>query len=53
VRPADARPIRPVCHQPESFDWRRRGCAQYQIKRVPDARFAQVLVILNQFVQLA
>lgn len=42
-----------LCHQPKSFDWRRRGGAAHPIKRIPDARFAEVLAVLNQIVQLA
>ena len=42
-----------LCHQPKSFDWRLRGGAPHPMKRIPDARFAEVLAILNQIVQLA
>ena len=42
-----------LCHQPKSFDWRQRGGAPHLMKRIPDERFAAVLVILNQIVQLA
>lgn len=42
-----------LCHQPKSFDWRLRGGAPHPVKRVPDVRFAEVLAILNQIVQLA
>jgi mRNA interferase MazF len=42
-----------LCHQPKSFDWRRRGGAPHPGKRIPDARFAEVLTVLNQIVQLA
>lgn len=41
-----------LCHQPKSFDWRLRGGAPHPMKKVPDARFAEVLAILNQIVQL-
>jgi len=42
-----------VCHQPRSFDWRRRGGAPHPMTRIPDARFAEVLTVRNQIVQLA
>lgn len=42
-----------LCHQPKSFDWRRRDAVPHPSKRIADARFAEVLVVLNQIVQLA
>jgi mRNA interferase MazF len=42
-----------LCHQPKSFDWRLRGGAPHPMKRLTDARFAEVLVLLNQVMQLA
>ena len=42
-----------VCHQPKSFDWRLRGGAPHPMKRIADARFAEVPALLNQIVQLA
>jgi len=42
-----------LCHQPKSFDWRQRGGAPHPMKSIPDKRFAEVLAILNQIVQLA
>jgi mRNA interferase MazF len=42
-----------LCHQPKSFDWRQRSGAPHPIKRIPDTRFAEVLAILNQIIQLA
>lgn len=42
-----------LCHQPKSFDWRLRGGAPHPMKRITDARFAEVLALLNQIVQLA
>lgn len=42
-----------LCHQPESFDWRLRGGAPHPMKRISDVRFAEVLTLLNQIVQLA
>ncbi|GAA5232753.1 hypothetical protein GCM10025795_10690 [Verticiella sediminum] len=41
-----------LCHQPKSFDWRLRSGAPHPLKRIPDARFAEVLDVLNQIVQL-
>ena len=42
-----------LCHQPKSFDWQLRGGRAHPMKRVNDARFAEVLAVLNQIVQLA
>ena len=42
-----------LCHQPKSFDWRVRGGKAHPMKRVNDAHFAEILVVLNQIVQLA
>ena len=42
-----------LCHQPKSFDWRVRAAAPHPMKRLPDARFAEVCGVLNQIVQLA
>lgn len=42
-----------LCHQPKSFDWRLRGSAPHPMKRLSDARFAEVLTIVNQIMQLA
>ena len=42
-----------LCHQPKSFDWRVRGGKPHPAKRLPDAAFAEVLLVLNQIVQLA
>jgi len=41
-----------LCHQPKSFDWRLRGGAPHPMKRINDARFTDVLTLLNQIVQL-
>ncbi|MFN2411284.1 MAG: type II toxin-antitoxin system PemK/MazF family toxin [Halomonas sp.] len=41
-----------LCHQPKSFDWRLRGGAPHPMKSVTDARFAEVLALLNQVMQL-
>jgi len=41
-----------LCHQPKSFDWRLRGGNPHPMKRISDARFAEVLALLNQIIQL-
>ncbi len=42
-----------LCHQPKSFDWRARAAAPHPLKRLDDARFAEVCGVLNQIMQLA
>jgi mRNA interferase MazF len=42
-----------LCHQPKSFDWRVRLARPHPLKRLADARFAEVCTILNQIVQIA
>lgn len=42
-----------LCHQPKSFDWRARLAKAHPMKRVDDLRFAEVVTVLNQIVQLA
>ena len=42
-----------LCHQPQSFDWRLRGGRPHPLRRLGDAPFAEVLLVLNQIVQLA
>lgn len=41
-----------LCHQPKSFDWRMRGGKPHPAKRVDDAHFGEILVVLNQIIQL-
>ena len=41
-----------LCHQPKSFDWKVRGGKPHPLRRVPDAAFAQVLLVLGQILQL-
>lgn len=41
-----------LCHQPKSFDWKVRGGKPHPLGRVPDAAFAQVLLVLGQIMQL-
>lgn len=42
-----------LCHQPKSFDWHARHAKPHPVKRVDDAHFAEILLILNQIVRLA
>ena len=42
-----------LCHQPKYFDWRLRGGAPHPLKKLTDARFADVVALLNQIVELA
>ncbi len=42
-----------LCHQPKSFDWRQCSVAPHPMQRIADARFAEVLSITNQIMQLA
>ena len=42
-----------LCHQPKSFDWHLRKARPHPMKRLDDAKFAEVLLVLNQIMQLA
>jgi len=42
-----------LCHQPKSFDWRLRDGKPHPMKKISDARFSEVLALLNQIVRLA
>ena len=42
-----------LCHQPKSFDWRKRSARAHPLKSVSNERFKQVLERLNQIIQLA
>lgn len=42
-----------LCHQPKSFDWRARDASAHPMKRLTDAKFAEVRALLNHIVQLA
>lgn len=42
-----------LCHQPKSFDWHLRKARPHPMRRLDDAPFAEVLLVLNQIVQLA
>lgn len=41
-----------LCHQPKSFDWRRRKASPHQLGRLPDDLFRMVCACLNQIIQL-
>ena len=41
-----------LADQPKSFDWRMRGGRPHPDMEVPDAAFAQVLLVVNQILQL-
>lgn len=41
-----------LCHQPKSFDWRLRDAGAHPMRRVSDAVFAEVRLVLNQILQL-
>ena len=41
-----------LCHQPKSFDWRRRYAKPHPLKIVEDTLFEQVCQQLNQIIQL-
>ena len=41
-----------LCHQPQSFDWRRRYAKPHPLKIVEDTLFEQVCKRLNQIIQL-
>ena len=42
-----------VCHQPKSFDWRKRYAKPHVLKTLDDALFKQVCERLNQIIQLS
>ena len=41
-----------LCHQPKSFDWRRRKAKAHPLGKLSDALFTQVCERLNQIVQI-
>lgn len=41
-----------LCHQPKSFDWRVRHASQHPMKRISDAKFAEIRALINQIMQL-
>ncbi|MBI5108319.1 MAG: type II toxin-antitoxin system PemK/MazF family toxin [Rhodocyclales bacterium] len=42
-----------LCHQPTSFDWRKREAAPHPMKQLADGPFAEALAVLNQIVRIA
>ena len=42
-----------LCHQPKSFDWRVHGGKPHPMRRLTDAPFHAVCVLLNQIIQIA
>ena len=42
-----------LCHQPKSFDWRLCDGRPHPMKKIADARFSEVLALLNQILRLA
>lgn len=42
-----------LCHQPKSFDWRKRTARAHPLKSVSNEQFKQVRERLNQIIQLA
>ncbi len=41
-----------LCHQPKSFDWRKRKARAHPLVALPDALFTQVCERLNQIIQV-
>jgi mRNA interferase MazF len=41
-----------LCHQPKSFDWRRRRARPHPLKRMPDKPFAESCAVLNQIIAI-
>ena len=41
-----------LCHQPKSFDWRKRKARAHPLGALSDALFVQVCERLNQIIQL-
>ena len=42
-----------LCHQPKSFDWRRRQASIHPLKRLSVGRFKEVCERLNQIIDIA
>lgn len=42
-----------LCHQPKTFDWRKRSARAHPLKSVSNEQFKQVRERLNQIIQLA
>ncbi len=41
-----------LCHQPKSFDWRKRSAKVHPLKRLTGVPFKEVCERLNQIIQL-
>jgi mRNA interferase MazF len=41
-----------LCHQPKSFDWRKRRAAPHPMKQLAEAPFAEACAVLEQIVQI-
>ncbi len=41
-----------LCHQPKSFDWRVRQATPHPLRKLDEARFAEVCAVLEQILQL-
>lgn len=42
-----------LCHQPKSFDWRKRYAKPHSLKKLDDVLFKKVCDQLNQIIQLS
>ena len=42
-----------LCHQPKSFDWRKRLARPHAMGKLPDKMFDEIRTVLNQLIQLA
>jgi len=42
-----------LCHQPKSFDWRKRLARPHAMGQLQDKMFDEVRAVLNQLIQLA
>jgi mRNA interferase MazF len=41
-----------LCHQPKSFDWRKRSAAPHPTRKLDQAAFSEVCTVLEQIIQL-
>jgi mRNA interferase MazF len=41
-----------LCHQPKSFDWRKRAAAPHPMRQLNQAAFGEVCSVLEQIIQL-
>lgn len=42
-----------LCHQPKSFDWRKRSAAPHPMRTLDQAPFSEVCSVLEQIIQLS